>query len=116
MLSVSFERFTWTDPAGRQWHVKKFGALRLGPRHANAAHAAIRAFVFARDGFACLHCGVGVPTPTQYDGRAGFWFWSNGLLRYLTIDHIVPRSRRGTNHPDNLQTLCDSCNARKGAS
>lgn len=32
----------------------------------------------------------------------------------LTRDHIVPVSQGGGNHPDNLQTLCRSCNSRKG--
>ena len=36
-------------------------------------------------------------------------------FRNLTIDHIVPRSRGGTNHPDNLQLLCQACNSTKGA-
>jgi hypothetical protein len=50
--------------------------------------------IFRRDGGACLHCG------TKDD---------------LTIDHIVPWSAGGSDHPANLQTLCRSCNARKGA-
>jgi 5-methylcytosine-specific restriction endonuclease McrA len=35
--------------------------------------------------------------------------------RYLVIDHIVPLARGGTNADCNLQILCDTCNARKGA-
>lgn len=33
----------------------------------------------------------------------------------LTVDHIVPRSMGGTNSLDNLQLLCRTCNAAKGA-
>ncbi len=32
----------------------------------------------------------------------------------LTVDHIVPISRGGTNDIDNLQPMCRSCNASKG--
>ncbi len=34
----------------------------------------------------------------------------------LTIDHIIPLSRGGTNREDNLQCLCRDCNNLKGAS
>jgi hypothetical protein len=53
-----------------------------------------RAAVFQRDEHKCRTCGA---------------------TERLTIDHIVPRRRGGTNARDNLQTLCVSCNSRKGA-
>ena len=34
-------------------------------------------------------------------------------VRALQVDHIVPRSRGGTDDPDNLQALCYSCNSMK---
>ncbi len=35
-------------------------------------------------------------------------------FRNMTIDHIVPRARGGTDHLDNLQLLCNACNSLKG--
>ena len=35
-------------------------------------------------------------------------------FRNMTIDHILPRSKGGTNDPDNLQLLCGACNSTKG--
>ncbi len=35
-------------------------------------------------------------------------------FRNFTIDHIVPQSRGGTDHLENLQLLCGACNSLKG--
>ena len=34
--------------------------------------------------------------------------------RNLTVDHIIPRSKGGTDHVENLQLLCGHCNSLKG--
>ena len=36
-------------------------------------------------------------------------------FRVMDVDHILPRSRGGTDHPDNLQLLCSGCNRSKGS-
>jgi 5-methylcytosine-specific restriction endonuclease McrA len=54
----------------------------------------IRWEVWERDNFTCKHCGS---------------------RRYLTIDHVLAESKGGTLALDNLQTLCRSCNSKKGA-
>lgn len=50
-------------------------------------------FIFERDGNKCLCCGA---------------------TERLSIDHILPRVLGGTDEPENLQTLCLSCNCTKG--
>jgi len=49
--------------------------------------------VWDRDDWRCRHCNT---------------------HKNLTVDHIVPLSKGGTDDLDNLQTLCGPCNSRKG--
>jgi 5-methylcytosine-specific restriction endonuclease McrA len=51
--------------------------------------------VFKRDGYKCVH-----PNCNNWRGK-------------LTIDHIIPISKGGTNDLDNLQTLCEHHNKQK---
>lgn len=53
--------------------------------------------VYMRDGFECTYCGA----PPDFTTRS------------LTIDHVVPRSRGGTNKPSNLVTACRACNSAR---
>lgn len=53
----------------------------------------VRWRVFKRDGHKCCNCGADED---------------------LTVDHITPRSKGGDDSEDNLQTLCRSCNSKKG--
>ena len=54
---------------------------------------ALRKVVFERDKYRCKHC------ETHLD---------------LTVDHINPESKGGETALDNFQTLCRSCNSKKG--
>jgi 5-methylcytosine-specific restriction endonuclease McrA len=53
-----------------------------------------RRSVFRRDGYRCQYCGH--------------------EAAHLTLDHVIPRSRRGSHLWTNLVSACASCNRRKG--
>ena len=52
-----------------------------------------RTNVFRRDNSRCQYCGS---------------------HHFLTLDHVVPRSRGGKDTWENLTTACQACNTRKG--
>lgn len=56
----------------------------------------LRIALYLRDGLACCYCGAGIE-----DTR-------------LTLDHLIPRSLGGTNHPTNIVTACQRCNSARG--
>lgn len=84
-----YELATHSRSGYRLWD---FGPLGYAARP--AIRQALRLAVYERDGFACLHCGT---------------------TERLSLDHIYPYSLGGRETLDNLQTLCRSCNSRKGA-
>jgi 5-methylcytosine-specific restriction enzyme A len=57
---------------------------------------AVRKYVLDRDHYQCQSCGT-----TQQESA-------------LEIDHIIALAAGGTNDISNLQTLCKTCNNRKG--
>lgn len=84
----------WTDNEGNIYKVPKIkGRLKPGKI---PLHAALKRYVLNRDGHKCQGCG-----------RCE----SDGVM--LVADHIISRRNGGEHHPDNMQCLCDSCNAIK---
>jgi hypothetical protein len=68
-------------------------APRKAPRVKWRTSGAKRRRIYRRDGWQCKFCGT---------------------RRNLTLDHVVPRSRGGSDDDSNLQTLCEPCNQAKG--
>ena len=77
---------------GRGKHLRSASRRRLKPKE--KISGALRKLVFERDGYRCVTCGD----------------WHD-----LSADHIVPESKGGPTTFENLQTMCRSCNSRKGA-
>ena len=93
----------YLPPSTVNRHVKKLdklGYIEINEKEQNPTFTLkksipkeIRWEIWERDNFTCLFCET---------------------RRDLTIDHIIPESKGGTLNINNLQTLCRSCNSRKG--
>jgi len=51
----------------------------------------------------------------RISNRDGNFCRKCGAKNKLTVDHIIPLSKGGSNDDDNFQILCISCNQNKGA-
>lgn len=57
-----------------------------------------RLAIYLRDDFTCLLCGTGLTDVAPAE---------------ITLDHVKPRSKGGTNDERNLFTCCRSCNSSR---
>lgn len=73
--------------------------VRRARRQRAELAAGLRFQVFVRDEFRCRYCG-----------RAA----EDAII--LHVDHVIPRSKGGSDSVDNLVTACAECNLGKGAS
>lgn len=65
----------------------------------NLSEGISRAALFARDRYTCQYCGTHA---SQLNRR-----------NKLTVDHILPKSKGGPNHWENVVTSCYFCNLHK---
>jgi hypothetical protein len=63
----------------------------------NWCRPATRLAIYLRDGLACAYCGATVEEGAK-----------------LTLDHVTPHSKGGTNVVTNLVTCCHRCNSARG--
>jgi 5-methylcytosine-specific restriction endonuclease McrA len=56
-----------------------------------------RLAIYLRDGLSCVYCGDSVENGAQ-----------------LTLDHVRPHSKGGSNETTNLVTCCHRCNCSRG--
>lgn len=77
------------------WHGDGRSSTERGYGH---AWRKLRTTILKRDGHQCQPC--------KRKGR---------LTAATQVDHIVPKAKHGTDHPSNLQAICDECHEAKTA-
>lgn len=76
--------------------------------------------MFKKFGFKCQHCSaIGIEVLKIKDINEGEVYKvitidNEGNENFLTIDHIIPKSKNGKNNIKNVQPLCYTCNNKKG--
>lgn len=95
---------------------KKVGKITIGNHLVNCHSVRLQTF---KQGTVCVSCGL----QGEY-----FWLERNGNPQYhlnlygrnkhghevlMTKDHIIPKSKGGSNGLHNMQTMCIKCNNKK---
>lgn len=75
---------------------------------------------FKNNGTDCVSCGcVGTFFVLEIDQQGKIYLGlygidTNGVEKLITIDHIIPKSKGGSDAISNLQPMCFNCNQKKG--
>lgn len=69
--------------------------------------------IYARDEWKCVWCGCGVVRALIVTGAQRPVAEAMGV-RLATLDHVLPRTRGGSNDASNLVTACAECNEARG--
>lgn len=83
----------------------------------NVYSKSLRYMTFYQKGLKCVCCGK-KGTHFKLCGEDGSnrrhfnLYADDGTL--ITKDHIIPASKGGPDHIDNMQTMCTNCNSEKG--
>jgi len=82
------------DHLKQQQKIEQSGINRPGQRVKRSVSETKKKFISARQGWKCGHC-------------------QETLTAWFEIDHVIALEHGGSNHVDNLVSLCPSCHRRK---
>ncbi|WP_166787727.1 HNH endonuclease [Cryobacterium luteum] len=93
-LEWNFEQLRYSLAVAQKARANQSTTAALRQRERTLMTPGLRTKILRRDGFRCRMCGA-----SANDGTTN-----------LHVDHIIPVSLDGRTVPENLQTLCQSCN------
>ncbi len=97
VVAALIESGLWAEENETTWDIVDW-IIAVGPvmppRKRQWIKDSVRQEIYDRDGNACIACGS---------------------TQRLTLDHILPYTHGGSDDPENLRTLCRSCNSSRGA-
>ncbi|MBP7497975.1 MAG: HNH endonuclease [Bacteroidales bacterium] len=109
-LSIK-EVFDWLEnlPVQKLYWQENGKNIRLSLKNAK---------IFYEKGISCINCGIkGSYFAVEKDKGAGLHLDLYAKKEtgdvMMTVDHIIPSSKGGSNKNDNLQTMCKICNEKK---
>lgn len=96
------------------FHYKIVEELPISQLPRFAEHRRLR--VFYHKGTTCVSCGLIGTKLVKGKGHGGQLHWDIYTDDYfpITVDHIIPKSKKGTDDLTNLQPMCAKCNVQKG--
>lgn len=73
-------------------------------------HPPTRLRIYERDDWHCVWCMCPVERPRLPEDGI---LVRSGDIRQASVDHVIPRSRGGSNNAGNLITCCAQCNTKR---
>lgn len=107
---ITYKEFVDSNRAEFHGHMVKMTALRFRTfrKHLDCVCCGTKASYFALE----FRKGKKFNDKTPHFNMYGINKNGNEVL--MTKDHIIPKSKGGPDHIDNMQTMCTHCNRKKG--
>ena len=121
LLSAHWEPMSWV-PWQRAMVLCAAGRAEMVETYADRVIRSINA-AWSMPAVIRYHRGVRRHVPSVRFSRKNVWLRDGGYCQYCgqtvalresTFDHVVPRSRGGRTHWENVVIACRACNQRKG--